>query len=119
MKKLKTLKDFGEVINLTKLSRKEIEETNIRVKDLPVSRKEFKIYTEDELRQEAIKWIKKFMREWKIDELPEITEENFDKEPFAYILGKYEIDKERGYVILAWIKHFFNIEDSDINENRR
>jgi hypothetical protein len=70
-----------------------------------------------QLKQEAIKDIKRFMKDWRIKELPEIRATKsfvIGKIPFTFTLKKYEEKKRSGYSIIAYIMWKFNIKERDL-----
>ena len=92
--KLKTLKDFRT--------------RSVMVFNCP-DETDYDIIEADNLKQEAIKWIKEF------DRLPlPINELEHQK-----FLNNFVFNNDTHYAIKDWIKHFFNITEEDLNDTNK
>jgi hypothetical protein len=96
MIKLKTLKNFGEKTYGYK----------------------GKVYSTDELKEEAIKWIKECAKDNLID--LSLLEQTTNKQEYYSIQSKQFIEKiplegqKTAIALIGWIKHFFNITEEDL-----
>lgn len=101
--KLKTLKD------ITKCEKRIGKEATI-CKNCGINH----IFTEELLKKEAIKWIKKYRKE-----IQEHSHKKFNPQKSNYYMKtSHEVDClscRNKYVQMIWIKHFFNItEESEL-----
>lgn len=73
------------------------------------------------LRQEAIKWVRLFIQRYYLtkEEMPQNTCIDEQTKNFSYIISnlnhKNFDGKRPGIAIVAFIKHFFNITDKDLD----
>lgn len=92
MSNLKTLKDLEKKQKITKLGFESCYDEKYQWAELPMP-----IIRKEDLKQEAIKWIKKIKPYRPFDEFPAFCEEYGCREKF-----------------IDWIKHFFNITEEDL-----
>ncbi len=103
---MKTLKDIPRGYNRVEGV---VSPTELRMYEMAV----FNAFKKD-LRQEAIKWIKKFMNDYNIFELP--TNIGIDKKTglFSYVITKYELHQRPGWSLIAYIMYVNNITEEEL-----
>jgi len=111
--KLKTLKDLRKKnVGIGKYT------SVIEDDKEPLDEDEEYVQREEDLKKEVIKWIKKFMRDYKIKELPEIRGFIFKKDlkntQFTYLVKDFREEQISGLNIIAVLMNFFNISDKEL-----